>query len=179
MAWDGSSALNRVCFSNRGGGVGAVPVGPRRCWAAGGRWVSPWVLGPLWWGESAGGPQPALPLLCHFPVYRRLVLVSPLVPLEKAELGERWRRRMDRSGEGEMGIRQQLRHKWTRSSVQEHVKIQLNPTVFRLESRLTTIFYGLLINSNTWWQHNPTIQDHWAKSVWHFNHIIPSEMMWL
>lgn len=43
-------------------------------------------------GESAGGPQPALPLLGHFAVRRRLVLVSPLVPLEKAELGGRWRK---------------------------------------------------------------------------------------
>lgn len=110
VAWGGSSALNRVCFSDRVGGVGAVPPGPQRCWAAGGRWVSPWVLGPLWWGESAGGPQPALPLLCYFPVCRRLVLVSPLVPLEKAKLGGRGRRRADESG-GQMGIRHQLQNK--------------------------------------------------------------------
>lgn len=89
LGWDGSSALNRVCFSGRVGGVGVVPAGPRRSWAAGGRWVGPWVLGPLWWGESAGGPQPALPLFRHFPVRRRLVLVPPLLPLEEAELGGR------------------------------------------------------------------------------------------
>lgn len=36
VVWDGSGALNRVCFSDRGGGVGAVPAGPRRCWQQGG-----------------------------------------------------------------------------------------------------------------------------------------------
>lgn len=35
---------------------------------------------------SAGGPQPALPLLRHFPVGPPLVLVSPLLPPEEAEL---------------------------------------------------------------------------------------------
>lgn len=35
---------------------------------------------------SAGGPQPALPLFCHFPVYLLLVFVSPLLPPEEAEL---------------------------------------------------------------------------------------------
>lgn len=61
-----------------------------------------------------------------------------------------------------MGIRQQLQHKRTRSSVQEHVKIQSNPTsasnlkatvfysfALKKKSCLTTIFYGLLINSLT------------------------------
>lgn len=36
--------------------------------------------------ESAGGPQPALPIFGHFPVCRLLVLVSPLLPPEEAEL---------------------------------------------------------------------------------------------
>lgn len=39
--------------------------------------------------ESAGGPQPALPFFSHFPVCRLLVLVSPLLPPEEAELGGR------------------------------------------------------------------------------------------
>lgn len=46
-----------------------------------------WV--PCGEGNLPGGPQPALPLFRHFPVRRRLVLVSPLLPLEEAELGGR------------------------------------------------------------------------------------------
>lgn len=39
--------------------------------------------------ESAGGPQPALPLLGHFPICWLLILVSALLSLEEAELGGR------------------------------------------------------------------------------------------
>lgn len=76
-------------------GDGSVP----ECWLPCGEGNLPW------------GPQPALPLLCHFPVCCQLVLISPLLPLEKAKLGGRGRRRTERSGKGQMGIRQQLQHK--------------------------------------------------------------------
>lgn len=39
--------------------------------------------------ESAGGPQPALPLFGHFPICWVLILFSPLLSLEEAELGGR------------------------------------------------------------------------------------------
>lgn len=35
---------------------------------------------------TAGGPQPALPFFRHFPVGLPLILVSPLLPPEEAEL---------------------------------------------------------------------------------------------
>lgn len=54
-----------------------------------------WV--PCGEGNLPGGPQPALPLFRHFPVRRRLVLVSPLLPLEEAELGGRTDRQKGRT----------------------------------------------------------------------------------
>lgn len=82
MAWDRSSALNKLCFSGLYGAVDAVPLG---CWE---QWEEGWSLsvGSPVVKVSAGGPQPALPFFGHFPVYLLLVLVSPLLPLEEAEL---------------------------------------------------------------------------------------------
>lgn len=60
---------------------------PLCCWGAGGGGLVPECRVP--YGKRrllGGGPQPALPLLGHFPVRLLLVLVPPLLPPEEAEL---------------------------------------------------------------------------------------------
>lgn len=82
VAWNRSSALNKPCFS------GHAELSMRRHRVVGEQGEVGWSLsvGSPVEKASAGGPQPALPLLGHFPVRLLLVLVSGLLPPEEAEL---------------------------------------------------------------------------------------------
>lgn len=82
VAWDRSSALNKPCFS------GYTELSMRCHFVVGEQGEVGWSLsvGSPVEKVSAGGPQPALPFFGHFPVCLLLVLVSPLLPPEKAKL---------------------------------------------------------------------------------------------
>lgn len=87
VAWDRSSALNKPCF----GASGHAELSMRSHCGVGEQGEVGWSLsvGSPVEKVSAGGPQPALPFFCHFPVCLPLVLVPPLLPPEEAELGGR------------------------------------------------------------------------------------------
>lgn len=82
VAWDKSSALNKPCFSYHAELSVRCHCGDGKQGEAG------WSLsvGSPVEKESAGGPQPALPFFRHFPICLLLVLVSPLLPPEEAQL---------------------------------------------------------------------------------------------
>lgn len=82
VAWDKSSALNKPCFSGQAELSMRCHCGVEEQGEVG------WSLsvGSPVEKVSAGGPQPALPFFRHFPVCLPLVLISPLLPLEEAEL---------------------------------------------------------------------------------------------
>lgn len=84
VAQERSSALKKPFFSNND----RVELCTRCHCSGGSRWgEADWSLsvGSPVERVSAGGPQPALSLFCHFAVDLLLILFSSLLPLEKSK----------------------------------------------------------------------------------------------